>query len=40
MKWTIPGTVLQIEAGQVGQVEQLLSAMFLAGGISQARFLR
>lgn len=33
MKWTIPGTVLQIDREDADKVEERFSAMFLAGGI-------
>ncbi len=33
MKWTIPGTVLQIQREQADHVEEMFSSMFLAGGI-------
>ncbi len=34
MKWTIPGTVLQIRKEAADDVEDLFSSMFLAGGIA------
>ena len=33
MKWTIPGTVLQIRREDADGVEELFSSMFLAGGM-------
>lgn len=33
MKWTLPGTVLQIPRSDAAQVETLFSSMFLAGGM-------
>ncbi len=33
MQWNIPGTTLTGEAEEAGQVQQQMSAMFLAGGI-------
>ena len=33
MKWTIPGTVLQIQRDHAGGVEEMFSSMFLAGGM-------
>ena len=33
MKWTIPGTVLQIRREDADSVEELFSSMFLAGGM-------
>lgn len=33
MKWTIPGTVLQIRREDADRVEELFSSMFLAGGM-------
>ena len=33
MKWTIPGTVLEIQREEIGQVEDRFQAMFLAGGM-------
>ncbi len=33
MKWTIPGTVLEIERENADNVEEMFRAMFLAGGI-------
>ena len=33
MKWTIPGTVLQIRQEEADSVEELFSSMFLAGGM-------
>ena len=33
MKWTIPGTVLQIRREDADSVEDLFSSMFLAGGM-------
>lgn len=33
MKWTIPGTVLQIRQEDADGVEELFSSMFLAGGM-------
>ena len=33
MKWTIPGTVLQIPRDDAEHIEELFSSMFLAGGI-------
>ena len=33
MKWTIPGTVLQIPREEADQVESLFNNMFLAGGM-------
>ena len=33
MKWTIPGTVLQIRRDEADGVEALFSSMFLAGGM-------
>ncbi len=33
MKWTIPGTVLQIRREEADGVEELFSSMFLAGGM-------
>ena len=33
MQWTIPGTVLKIERGNADGVEEMLSSMFLGGGI-------
>lgn len=33
MKWTIPGTVLQIPRQETDHVEDILSSMFLGGGI-------
>lgn len=34
MKWTIPGTVLQIQKEAADDIEDLFSSMFLAGGIA------
>ena len=34
MKWTIPGTVLQIERQEAEHIEDVLSSMFLAGNIA------
>lgn len=33
MKWTIPGTTIQIAAEEAAHIPELLSSMFLAGGI-------
>lgn len=33
MKWTIPGTVLQIQREEADSVEEMFSSMFLAGGM-------
>ena len=33
MKWTIPGTVLQIRRDEADGVEEMFSSMFLAGGM-------
>lgn len=33
MKWTIPGTVLQIERQEAEHIHELFPSMFLAGGI-------
>ncbi len=33
MKWTIPGTVLQIRREEADGIEELFSSMFLAGGM-------
>ena len=33
MKWTIPGTVLQIPRENADEIEELFSSMFLAGGM-------
>ena len=33
MKWTIPGTVLQIAREDADSVEEMFSSMFLAGGM-------
>ena len=33
MKWTIPGTVLQIQRDHADGVEEMFSSMFLAGGM-------
>jgi len=33
MKWTIPGTVLQIERQEAEHIRELFTSMFLAGGI-------
>ena len=33
MKWTLPGTVLEAEREEAGNVEALFSSMFLAGGM-------
>ena len=33
MKWTVPGTVLQIPRGDADRIEDVFSSMFLAGGI-------
>lgn len=33
MKWTIPGTVLQISREDADSVEEMFSSMFLAGGM-------
>lgn len=33
MKWTIPGTVLQIDQAETDHIEDLFSSMFLAGGM-------
>lgn len=33
MKWTIPGTVLQIDRENADGVEEMFSSMFLAGGM-------
>lgn len=33
MKWTVPGTVLQIGPAEAERVEALVSSMFLAGGM-------
>ena len=33
MKWTIPGTVLQIPRDHADGVEEMFSSMFLAGGM-------
>ena len=33
MKWTIPGTVLQIQREDAEHIEDIFSSMFLAGGI-------
>ena len=34
MKWTIPGTVLQIRREDADHIEETFSSMFLAGGIA------
>lgn len=34
MKWTLPGTVLEIPRKDAEQIETLFSSMFLAGGIA------
>lgn len=34
MKWTIPGTVLQIRKEDADRIEEIFASMFLAGGIS------
>lgn len=33
MEWTIPGTVLTAQVNAVGQVQEQINAMFLAGGM-------
>ena len=33
MKWTIPGTVLQIQREDADNIEEIFSSMFLAGGM-------
>ena len=33
MKWTIPGTVLQIQREDAERIEEIFASMFLAGGI-------
>lgn len=33
MKWTIPGTVLQIRREDAEHIEEMFSSMFLAGGV-------
>ena len=33
MKWTIPGTVLQIEQQDAEHIDEIFSSMFLAGGM-------
>ncbi len=33
MKWTVPGTVLQVPRQEADHIEEVFSAMFLAGGI-------
>jgi len=33
MKWTIPGTVLQVSAQEAEHIEEIFSSMFLAGGM-------
>ena len=33
MKWTIPGTVLQIQREDADRIEEIFASMFLAGGI-------
>ena len=33
MKWTIPGTVLQVSAQETEHIEEMFSSMFLAGGM-------
>lgn len=33
MKWTIPGTVVQIPRGEADSVEERFSSMFMAGGM-------
>ena len=34
MQWTIPGTVLQIPRSDADRIEEIFSALFLAGGIT------
>ena len=34
MKWTIPGTVLQIQREDAERINEIFSSMFLAGGIA------
>ena len=33
MKWTVPGTVLQIQREDADNIEEIFSSMFLAGGM-------
>ena len=33
MKWTIPGTILQIQREDAERIEEIFASMFLAGGI-------
>ena len=33
MKWTIPGTVLQIQPSEAEHIDEIFSSMFLAGGM-------
>jgi hypothetical protein len=33
-KWTLPGTMIQLERSEVSQIERLFDTMFLTGGMT------
>ena len=37
MEWTIPGTALKIQREEAEHIEDIFSALFLAGGIAMAQ---
>ena len=37
MEWTLPGTVLKIQRQEAEHIEDIFSALFLAGGIAMAQ---
>ena len=37
MEWTLPGTVLKIQRDEAEHIEDIFSALFLAGGIAMAQ---
>ena len=37
MEWTLPGTALKVQREEAEHIEEILSALFLAGGIAMAQ---